>query len=429
MGAELQIADGSPGWVSPSILPSKDKVLSPGSSPSLATVEVNSTGVFVYVKVENTGTVDFGACACTVAVPAPWPSVVLLPGFHSTATSPPPQTVGGVTFTARPATAPAGDTLSGAVQYSFGIVAGDRRAWGWSPDGQLFAHVKSISGGHWWLTVVALADITRANGTVVKKGQVAVTDTGMFGGVPSWTNANFGWAGSQAVVAQGPYPDATGIMRSVACPEAPAGSNRWGDLIPATPGQVDWKSVASPCGSVVAFVPRILVGPGSRDVVLVSTSTAKEVEFRRNNTPTNVSIVGANPSLTTRQRTAKGIDVRTGAGATVEVDDPDCAIGGAAVVVVDRVKAGTVPGVNLGVVPVGIAALGSLAPKHSVWVQVPNANPSGWENQGERHWCLVAQAYTADGTTIPRAWTGQPTSSAFPQEKQNCAQRNIAILP
>jgi hypothetical protein len=192
MAAELKIADGNPGWVSPSIRPSKDTVDSPSSSPSLATVEVNSEGVSVYVNVENTGTVDFGACACTVAVPAPWPGVVLLPGFHAGAASPPPQTVGGVTFTARPSTASAGDTLSGAVQFSFGIVAGDRRAWGWSPDGRLFAHVKSISGGHWWLTVVALADITRANGTVVKKGQVAVTDSGMFGGVPSWTNANFG---------------------------------------------------------------------------------------------------------------------------------------------------------------------------------------------------------------------------------------------
>jgi hypothetical protein len=46
--------------------------LSPGSSPTLATAQVNSTDVFTDVQVENIGTVDLGTCTCS-PVPAPWP--------------------------------------------------------------------------------------------------------------------------------------------------------------------------------------------------------------------------------------------------------------------------------------------------------------------------------------------------------------------
>jgi hypothetical protein len=88
------------------------------------------------------------------------------------------------------------------------------------------------------------------------------------------------------------------------------------------------------------------------------------------------------------------------------------------------------PTANLGVLPVGTAALGVLRQGQSAWVQVPNTNASGWANQSERHWCLLAQAYTADGTTIPRSWNGQASNPPpFPVTLQNSAQRNIEILP
>jgi hypothetical protein len=432
MPAALRIQDGTPVWASQAIVPSRDTVLSPGSSPAVAAIQVSSTDVFVYVRVENTGTVDLGVCTCS-PVPAAWTPVVLFQGFHASPTQQTSQTQGGVTFTARPSTDASGDTLSGGgINFSFGVVSGNRRAWAWSADGRFFAHAASAftAGSDWDLTVVALQDVTRSNGTVVRKGQAAVSgSSGLFAG--AWNNGQFGWALSKAVVVAGAAAGTSGITRSVACPEAPGGAT-FGDLIPSFPGQVDWIHLVSPCGAVVAFVPKLLNATAPQQgIELVSTATAQRVQFRRNNAPTSVTIVGANPLITTTQHGANGVTINTGSGATTTVDDPDCTlVGGGVKVTVDRVKASTLPSANLGVAAVGTASLGVLRQGQSAWVQVPNTNASGWAHQSERHWCLLAQAYTADGTTIPRPWNGQAASPpAFPLSLQNCAQRNIEILP
>ncbi|MEK6225533.1 MAG: hypothetical protein AABM40_04475 [Chloroflexota bacterium] len=427
MPADLRIADGNPIWLSQSIVPSKDTVISPGQSPSAATPNVNSTDVFTYIKVENTGNVDLGACACAAAVPAPWPTVVLFANFLANPNASTSQTQSGVTFTV----SNFGDSLSGTgINFSFGLSASGKRAWAWSPDSRFFAYVGSPNGNDWYLTVVALQNVTRSNGTVINKGQAAVTGNGLFAGPPYWTNANFGWAGSKAVAAAGAYAGGGGIVRMVACPEAPS-PNTYGDLIPDMPGQVDWTQLSSPCGSVFAFVPRVLqAAVGSRDIMLISTATAQVVSFRKNNVPTSVGISGANPSITTNQHAANGVHVITG-GSPVDVDDPDCTtVGGGIAVIVDRVKASTLPSANLGVLGVGSATLGVLLIGQNRWVQVPNSNASGWSNQGEQHWCLLGQAYTSDGSTIPRPWNGQAASPPpFPVNNNNCAQRNIQILP
>jgi hypothetical protein len=428
--ANLRIADGNPIWLSQAIIPSKDTVVSPGQSPSVATPHVNSTDVFTYVNVENIGNVDLGACACTAAVPASWPVAVPFPGFIVNIAATNSVTQAGVTFTL----GTVGDSLSGpGLNYWFGLSASGKRAWAWSPDNRFFAYVGSPNGNDWYLTIVALQNITRPNGTTISKGQAVVSSlNGLFAaGPPSWNNANFGWAGTRAVIAAGAYAGGGGIVRTVACPEAPGPTNYYGDLIPDTPAQVDWKHHASPCGAVFAFLPRVLqASVGSRNIVLISTATAAVVSFRKNNVPTTVSIIGANPSITTNQHGANGVRVVTG-GAPVDVDDPDCTfVGGGISVVVDRVKASTLPSANLGVLAVGTGALGQLLVGQNRWVQVPNSNPSGWANQGEQHWCLLGQAYTSDGATIPRPWNGQATNPPpFPVSNGNCAQRNIQILP
>jgi hypothetical protein len=160
---------------------------------------------------------------------------------------------------------------------------------------------------------------------------------------------------------------------------------------------------------------------------MISTATAAQIQFKQNNLPISISSTGASVSLTTTAHTAKGVTVNTGNGTTVAVDDPDCAsVGGGVTVRVDRVKASTLPSANLGVVAVGSADISQLLIGKSAWVQVPNT--AGWANQSEPHWCLLAQAYTSDGTTVPRAWNGQMTAPpAFPVANENCAQRNIEI--
>ena len=124
MTAKLLIKDGNPIWLSASIVPSKDLMVSPGSSPSLAAINVNSTDVFVYVKVENTGTVDLGGCTCS-AIGA-WAAPVLFQNFLGNLTTTKTQTQGGVTFTATSL----GDSISGSgINFNFGLSASGRRAW------------------------------------------------------------------------------------------------------------------------------------------------------------------------------------------------------------------------------------------------------------------------------------------------------------
>jgi hypothetical protein len=420
--ARLQIQDGSPVWASAAIVPSRDTVVSPASSPSLATINVGSTGIFVYAKVDNIGDVDLGACNCS-PVPAPWPVPTFFANFFANASGGTIMTQGSVTFNA----SPLGDSLSGSVSHSFGLSASGRRAWAWSPDGRLFAYVGSPNGNDWFLTIVPLVAFTRANGTTVAAGGTALQANGLFSG--PFTNANFAWAGSLAVIAAGQSP-AGGLGLTVACPASPGGAS-YGDLIPLFAGQVDYTFLASPCGGVVAIVPKILnSSAGSRDAFQISTATAGTVPFKSNGMITSVTIVGPNPAIRTINHAARGVQVNTGSGATVDVDDPDCTfVGGGVRVTVDRVKASTLPSANLGVVPVGTGSVvGSLLRSRSAWAQVVNSN--GWANASEKHWCLLAQAYTADGTTIPRPWNGQAASPPpFPVSLVNCAQRNIEINP
>ena len=427
MAAKLSIQDGNPIWLSASIVPSKDQVVSPNSSPSLATVNVSSTDVFVYVKVENPGTVDLGACTCTST--GPWASPQYFQGFLGSPNATTTQAQAGVTFTA----STLGDTLSGTgINVQFGLVASGRRSWAWSPDGRCFAYVSSANGPDWTLTIVALQAIVRSNGTTIAKGAAAVTANGLFAGSNAaqyWTNANFGWAGSKGVIAAGAYAGGPGTVLSLACPEAPS-PNTWGTLMPVFPGQVDWAYLVSPCGSMVAFAPkRLVTAAPPQDFFQISTATAVQTPFRKNNLTTSVGSSGANVSITTTAHTANGVSIDTGNGSTVTVDDPDCTlVGGGITVRVDRVKASTLPTANLGVLPIGVAALGLLKVGKFAWVQVPNQN--GWANQSEKHWCLLAQAYTADGTIVARAWNGQATNPPpFPVALENCAQRNIEINP
>jgi len=426
MAASLQIKDGNPVWDSQSLVPSKDTVLSPNMPPSLATINVSSTDVFVYVKVDNVGTVDLGAFTCTTALPAPWAAPILFAGFLANVNGSTTQSQGGVTFKA----STAGDSLSGGVSILLSSAVPNRRAWAWSPDGQLFAYASSVSGTDWHLTIVTLQSITRADGSTVAKGQLIVSGAmGLFAG--AWTQNQFGWAGSKGVNVAGQGAGGSGIAIAIACPYAPAAANTWGTTLPDMAGSIAYAFVPSPCGSIVAILPKILVmGGGPANLSFVSTSKAQVVSVLQNNAPISVGIAGANPSISTITHGAKGVAVNTGAG-TVNVDDPDCtSLGGGITVAVDRVKASTLPTANLGVLSIGTASLGSLAAGKSMWVQVPNTNVSGWANQSEQHWCLLGQAFTSDGTTIPRPWNGQATNPpAFPITLINCAQRNIAILP
>ena len=390
----------------------------------MASVTVASTDIYVYVKVDNVGTIDLGACPCGAALPAPWALPTFFSGFSTNPNAALSQSKFGVTFS----TSTFGDSLAGpGISVNFGIAASGRRAWDWSPDGRFFAWAGSVSGNDWSLTIVALQNVTRSNGTVVNKGQLAVTGAnGIFSGV--WLAQAFGWAGSQGVVVSGQSAVVGLIALTIACPLAPA-PNVYGTTMVDQPTQVNWAYLVSPCGSVIAVVPKIL-SPGfpGNSISVVSTATATTVQFTRNNVPTTVQTFGANPTITTTMHGANGVQINTGTG-TVTADDPDCTmVGGGVVAWVDRVKASTLPSANLGVMSVGSGVVGLLKTGKSLWVQVPNSNPAGWANQGDSHWCLLAQAYTSDGVTIAKPWNGQAASPpAFPVANVNCAQRNIGI--
>src|SRR5947208_2834197 len=102
MSVILRTKDGSPAWVSSSIVPSRDKVVSSASGPHLATVQVNSADVFVYVNVENPGTVDLGLCPCSAQLPAAWARAPAFSGFLDSTTQSPTDTRGAFVFHASP---------------------------------------------------------------------------------------------------------------------------------------------------------------------------------------------------------------------------------------------------------------------------------------------------------------------------------------
>jgi hypothetical protein len=428
----LRIQDGNPNWLSNSIVPSKDTVVSPSSSPQLATIQVNSNNVFTYVKVENPGTVDLGDCSCNTI--GPWITPVTFQGFVDDPMAQISDTQFGFTFTTSPTTDAIG--IPGAPPIlALTAPPSGRRAWAWSPDGRFFAYVSSQDNIIWVVGIVALQNITRPDGTTLTPG-LFETFSGQYGGpnpLQTWTNGNFAWAGSKAIVAKGPTSQAVAAFdMKITCSYAgtPFG---WGWYFSAYGGNVDWNYLVSPCGLAVAIVPNLLNPIGGLlppTFSLFTTDNAKEIPFRKNNGPLTIAANGAAPAITTMDHTASGVTINTGNGATGTVDDPECTFDGGGVIVrVDRVKASTLPTANLGVLPIGTAALGMLRQNTFSWVQVPNQN--GWANESEKHWCLLAQAYTSlAAPTIPRPWNGQATNPLpFPVDNENCAQRNIEINP
>jgi hypothetical protein len=452
MAAMVEIQDGNPVWLSSSIVPSRDLVATTAMPPTFAAPTVNATDIFVYVKVDNPmGSVDLGVCTCTKT--GRWADAVAFAGAYGSAN---PSTAAG----------------PGGFSIKFDVTNGDklllntssfadlntvptpppttppRRAWAFSSDGRFLAYVVSVNlttvgaPSAWLLSIFALQAFARADGTMVAPGNVIVSKQSSTSW--NWTYANFRWVGSSAVLASGPgdpdkpSPPPAGTWQmewNLLCPSAPAASDVWSvispaPVIPSGPGgplgALDrWLYLVSPCESVIAFAPN-LTAQATCDFVLVSLSSAQKISFKRNNVPTVVTAVAVHPVINTVQHTANGVVIDVGDGIQahfVTVDDPDCtAVAQTVQVAVDRVKASTLPSANLGVVAVGQASAGPLSVGDSKWVQVPNL--MGWANQGEEHWCLLAQAFTLDGTTIPRPWDGV---SAFPLADDNCAQRNIMI--
>ncbi len=454
MTARVVIQDGNPIWLSPSIIPSRDLSATTMAGPTFAAPTVNSTDIFVYVKVENAGTVDLGVCACTNL--GRWADAVPFAGALGAATGSDqnPNGMQSIQFDATQ-----GDKLIIGASSSFPLSIAPipiphHRAWGWSPDGRFLAY--AVSGGQimgtgvgatsdWKLSVFALQAFTRTDGTTVAPGSAVVSTQS--GAIWSWTQSNFRWVGSSAVLASGPgdpeKPPASANWQMewhLLCPSAPvAAPNVWSvtspaPTIPTGPGgplgALDkWVYLVSPCESVIAFAPN-LSAQATAHFVVVSLAQAQPTAFTQNNVSKPVPAIATQPKITTNQHTANGVTIDIGDGNMAHfmtVDDPDCtAVSQTVQVAVDRVKASTLPSGNLGVIAVGQASAGPLRMGMFQWVQVPNLN--GWANQGEEHWCFLAQAFTLDGTTIPRPWNGQGAMPpAFPVSDDNCAQRNIMI--
>lgn len=254
----------------------------------------------------------------------PWTTPVFFPNFLS---NDPPQATtqsqSGVTFTA----SANGDSLSGGnINVSFGSCGSKRRGWSWSSDGNYFAYVCSPNGPDWSLTIVALQDLRRADCSLLKKGAIAATASGVFAGQSApqwWTNANFGWLGSKAVVANGAYSGGSGSIRKLVCPEA-SGSRVWSELVPDRAGKIGWAFLSSPSGNAIAFAPQKLnVSAPQIDFVLISTATAKPGHFSKNGSTQSITATGPSPSITTNQHAANGVRVNQGDGTTIDVDDPD----------------------------------------------------------------------------------------------------------
>lgn len=441
MVASIKIEHGSPLWLSPSIIPSKDLSATTAAGPLWATPSQGSTDVFVYVKVENVGAEDVGT-TCPIGQWATPTSP--LTGF-TTAGVDADDPQHGYTFHARSA----GDRIERDTPFvaggplpgvSLATPATGRRVWGFSPDGHFFAYAYGPTAGDtqaWRLRIVALDGAIRANGAPI--APLTVLDYPDASAIPIrydhvFVKADFNWIGSEGLFSAGTVPVlgpvAEHINRVVACfKAAPAAAAVETQHIG---GQ--WRYHASPCGSQIAFME---VSPASAtEIVWVSTLRGATTQSRQLNIAHAVSTDGPNPIITTVTRTSRGVSVDTGSAGIDWIDDPDgTAARGGLEVRVDRVKASTLPDAHLGVLPVGAAAAGPLtggsvsSPTWS-WVQVPNK--VGWDRELESHWCLLAQAYSPSHG-IPVAWNPleelNPTQ-AFPAQTQpNCAQRNIDIAP
>lgn len=453
MSAKLKIQDGSPIWMSPSIIPSTNGFQSTQTrpNPTILPIAQNSRNISIYVKVENNGTEDFGTCACGAL--GQWLPVNLFSGFKTNylnATGTEIHTGPGGSLYKINLESIGGDILTiGGVDYNLGPNASKRWAWAWSPDGNLFAYVYSptaYSPGNpsanprdWNLVIIAVNTIRKPNGTTVARGSVVCRHSGVLNApsvLHAWNASNFGWAKSKAVIVSGVSNDM--VQRDVVSPYAPINT----ESIPytSTPS-IEWQNLVSPCGSMVAFMPRKKNQSASdTNFEFVSTITGQKAALRLNNA--NIGdphCTGDNPGITTVRSGAGGLQVKSGdkigAVRVTEIittaDDPDCTfIGGGITVRVDRVKASTLPSANLGVVGIGEATLGVLEKAKSAWVEVPKMTGNDWDNEGESHWCLLAQTYTSDGSIIRRPWDGQVTMPiAFPVQQENCAQRNVEINP
>jgi hypothetical protein len=453
MSAKLKIQDGNPIWMSPSIIPSTNGFQSTQTrpNPTLLPITENSRNISVYVKVENNGTEDFGTCTCGAS--GNWLDIDVFSGYtdnyrnaRGTETH---AGRGGSTYTIDRESIN-GDFLTiGGIDYNLGPNASKRWAWAWSSDGNLFAYVysptayfpgnSSANPRDWNLVIIALNPFRKPNGTTVARGSEVCRHSGVLN-APNvsrgWNASNFGWAKSKAVIVSGVSNDM--VQRDVVSPYAPINT----ESIPYTPTpSIEWQNLVSPCGSMVAFMPRKKNQSASNtNFEFVSTITGQKAALRFNNA--NIGdphCTGDNPGISTLHSGAGGLEVKSGnkigtLRATQIItlaDDPDCTfIGGGITVRVDRVKASTLPSANLGVVGIGEATLGVLEKAKSAWVEVPKMVGNDWNNGGESHWCLLAQAYTSDGSIIQRPWDGQATIPvAFPVQQENCAQRNVEINP
>lgn len=347
-----------------------------------------------------------------------------------------------------PLTGPGINRNLGAVRPKGAGELGGRMAWAVSPDGRFFAYAISQPGNPgtmpWEATVIALPDITRPNGAFLRKGDDAAGGSGPFAapanGINLWSGSSFGWAGSNALLRTAELLPAQHDRQPVLlCPLGPMPAAR-AVTMSAQPvaGQIDLEFRISPCEKTLAVPPGLLNASAlARTFASHGTTPGNggEPSLRRNNrtagtiSATRPASGPGIPSIETRTQTANGVGIDTGDGTFRRRDGSDCTfVGGGVSVRVDRVKASTLPGASLGVLPVGTASGGTLAAGASRWVQVPDTQ--GRADQGEQHWCLLVRAHTADGTTIPLHWNpAAPMPPAFPVGRETCAQRNIAILP
>jgi hypothetical protein len=413
MTAEMTIADGAPAiWDSQAIIPSLQNLFWPTSQPPTATLCDDATGVFVYVQVTNTGD---PSPACPVGQ---WAPPVDLTGLQPNGD----QLNIPIGTTYHLDLIASGDQLVSATGASvtLGTSPCQRRAWGVSPDGHFLAYVfgPTANNHDWTLRVVALDGATDANDQPIAPRTIVLT----YGGAPPfetyqsvWDNHSFGWIGSDGVFAHGTNAAGTLLLRAIARFRISGGPTLSSSV---AVGGTAWVYLASPCGSQIAYLHP--AAATTRQIQFYGTRTISADYASVGGVPTGVSTNDASPTITTVSHTANGVSVNPGTGGPISIDDPDLtATPGGLRVVADRLPLGTSL-TGLTRQPIGIAAGPPLAPGVSAWIQMPQAS---WDNFGEEHWCLVAQAFQPN-LGIARTWFG---SGAFPIFDANSAQRNITI--
>jgi hypothetical protein len=429
VGAEITICDGSP-WIfeSTCIVPSRDNVPTTASAPLTATICDNSSGIYVYVKVHNTGDVPLGP-VCGVG---PWSAPS--PALSDQRPSPSPTEVivpiVGVPYELRLKAAgdTSGDILkntSTGAGVNVGNCLSGRRAWGLSPDKHFLAFVygPTANANDWQLKVVALEgarDINNVGLIDLTPMLTYPSGTGHETYTAGWSKADFLWVGSQAVFTKGTTAPTT-VRRALSCFRIP-GNPSWGTAVDQETGT--WLYLASPCGSRLAYLKTSVAAP----IMFMSTETSgneqPETGGVPGSPPSTAGTPPISPSITTVAHLASGVSVNLGSGAPVLIDDPDLtAWRGGLQVVADRLPLSTSPSGPTNQ-PIGIAAGPVLLPTETAWLQFP---PPVWTNFGQEHWCLVAQGFQPS-VGIPRTWNSSGTPGTFPIGDANSAQRNITIV-